>query len=139
LYQEVFFAGSMALWLGSYPRQRIVSGHFVRETTIAFVHARTKRWKLDRFVSIETALETRPGIFAAVVMGPMLWAMYHFLDWVVPWLGGDYKLHLRTDSGRRVLAWQGNVEEYFKTNLDILRKATNLPVERGIDTFDESI
>jgi hypothetical protein len=135
-YQHVFFAGGMTLWLGSFRRQWIANDMFVRETTIAFVRTRTNRWKLDHFVRIETA---GGGITAAFFMGPMLWAMYRFLDWVVPWLGGDYKLHLRTDSGCRVLAWQGNVEEYFKENLDLLRNATNLPVERGIDIFDEAI
>ena len=53
----------------------------------------------------------------------MIW----LLDWLIPWAGGDYKLWLRSKSGR-LLAWQGNGEANFRHNLAVLEDATGLPV-----------
>src|SRR2546426_9718402 len=54
LHKKVIFAATMAAWVGSYPVSRIGAEHFERVMFIMFMPVRTKRWSLDRFVSIQT-------------------------------------------------------------------------------------
>lgn len=126
--QKLFFCACMALWIGSFPQARLSGGRFERELYVAFVRVRTKRWKLDRFCRIEIGpdehSETGP---VGVLLAPFFWFL-PVIDAIVPWLGGDYKVWLRAHSGRRVLVWQGNSDEYYKANLAALRQVTGLPV-----------
>lgn len=126
------FCISMALWIGSFTQARVLDGSFYRELYVMFVRVQSKRWKLERFVGIETALEDSPFDSLAQIsrVGEFFNKIWRFIDSCVPWLGGEYKLWLRAASGKRVLAWQGSRDDDFQANLDLLIRVTRLPVER---------
>jgi|SRR5215469_1460381 len=126
------FCLSMGLLLGSFPQAYLQEEAFYRELFVLFFRVQKKRWKLARFVQIETGLEERPFDSMANVfkLGEILNRIWGLFDACVPWLGGDYKIHLRNASGKRVLAWQGSNDDQFQSNLDLLRRTTGLNVER---------
>jgi hypothetical protein len=126
------FCLSMGLLLGSFPQASLGGGAFHREFFVLFLRAQKKKWKLERFVQIEIASEDRPfdsfaNVFKSGEIMNRIWGMF---DACAPWLGGDYKLYLRSASGKRVLAWQGSNDEQFQGNLEALQRATGLKVER---------
>lgn len=129
---KAVFCLSMALWVGSFRQARVLDGHFCRKLYVMFVRVQSKKWKLERFVRIETSLEDSP--FASLARlsrsGELLDRVWRFIDSCVPWFGGDYKLWLRAATGKRVLAWQGSRDEDFQDNLRLMTRATGLPVER---------
>ena len=95
-----------------------------------FIPARTRRWSLDRFVGIQP--ESVPqdqfaGEWWMIFGSWFLW--WTVLDWMMPWVGGSYKLWFRAGSGRRVLAWQGSSDTQFRENLDLLQRRTGLSIE----------
>ena len=45
------------------------------------------------------------------------------LDYVIPWLGGNYKLFLRQYDDEKVLIWQGNNTSDYEGNLALLESA----------------
>jgi hypothetical protein len=131
-FPKLAFCLSMGLLLGSFPQAKLENGAFHSELYVLFWRARKKRWKLERFVQIEVGLEDRPfdsfaNVFKSGELMNKIWGLF---DACVPWLGGDYKIWLRSASGKRVLAWQGSNDEQFQGNLDILRRATGLHLER---------
>lgn len=126
------FCLSMGLLLGSFPQASLGGGAFYREFFVLFMRAQKKKWKLERFVQIEIGSEERPfdswaNVFKSGEIMNRIWGMF---DACVPWLGGEYKLYLRSTSGKRVLAWQGSNDEQFQANLAALQRATSLKVER---------
>ena len=127
------FCLSMGLILGSFPQAHLENGAFHRDLYVLFLRVRKQRWKLERFVQIETGLEDRPfdsfaNVFKSGELMNRIWGLF---DACAPWLGGDYKIWLRAASGKRVLAWQGSNDDQFQANLDVLRRTTGLQVERG--------
>lgn len=132
LWPKLVFCLSMGLLAGSFPQAHLAGGKFHRELYVLFMRVRKQRWKLERFVQIETALEDRPfDTFAEVFKsGEFMNRIWGLFDACVPWLGGDYKIYLRSVSGKRVQIWQGSNDEQFKANLELLRRVTGLKVER---------
>ncbi len=132
---KLFFCLSVAAIFGTFPRPRINSKFFEKEWFVVFVPVSVRRTPLADVVQIETDLEQRFGMaggcFLSLIFGVWNVLMVWLLDWLIPWAGGDYKLWLRTASGRRVLAWQGNGEANFRHNLDVLEDVSGLPVTRG--------
>lgn len=130
---KLAFCLSMALLTGSFPQAHLENGAFHWELYVLFLRVRNKRWKLERFVQIETGLEDRPfdSMANIVKLGELLNQIWGLIDSCVPWLGGDYKIWLRAASGKRVLVWQGGRDEQFQANLDLLRRTTGLPVGPG--------
>lgn len=133
LWPKFVFCVSMGLLTGSFPQACLADGRFHRELYVLFVRVRRQRWKLERFVQIETGLEDRPfDSFAQIFKsGEIMNRIWGLFDACVPWLGGDYKIYLRSASGKRVQAWQGSNDEQFNANVELLRRATGLNVERG--------
>lgn len=131
-HMKAGFCLSMALWIGSFRQARILEDNFCRELYVMFARVQSKRWKLERFVGIETSLEDSPFDSLAQIsrVGEIFNKLWRFIDSCVPWFGGAYKLFLRAASGKRVLAWQGSRDEDFRDNLNLLIHVTRLPVER---------
>ena len=134
-YEMVFFAVTMALLVGTFPRAWIRDGHFEREFWLSFVRVHFKRWRLDQIEHVETGLEEQLGWQFALLLGFKAVIFGKILDRLLPWLGGDYKIWLRTFTDRRVLAWQGHSETHFRENLDLLEAMVGVAVVRGSD-FD---
>jgi hypothetical protein len=126
------FCLSMGLLTGSFPQSFLMDGAFYWELYVLFFRVNKNRWKLSRFVQIEIELEDRPfdsmaNVFKLAELLNRIWALF---DACVPWLGGDYKIYLRSASGKRVLAWQGSNDGQYQANLELLRRATGLKVEQ---------
>jgi hypothetical protein len=126
------FCLSMGLLLGSFPQAYLQEEAFHRELFVIFLRVQKKRWKLSRFVQIEIDLEEGPFDSMANVFksGELLSRIWSLFDACVPWLGGDYKIYLRSASGKRVLAWQGSNDGQYQRNLDLLGRTSGLKVER---------
>lgn len=120
----------MTAALGTFPRHYVSREEFVRELCVVFVPVHVARYSLKSFEEIETDIEERvpaiAGVFIGVINLLWVWA----LDHLFPWVGGDFKIWLRTFSGKRVLGWQGDGEARFRENLKILEDHTGLPVTR---------
>jgi hypothetical protein len=125
------FCAAMAFFTGSYRVARLNDGRFERRTVIMFVPLKTKRFQLDRCTDIETFWEESLGIEWSLLTGGHLWILWTLFDWLVPWLGGSYRLRLRRLKGGPALVWQGNSEANFQANLEILKNKTGLPVQRA--------
>ena len=127
---KLFLVVLMALLVGTVWRTDVRDARLERQLILAFVPLRTKRWSLDKFQRIETAYKPPTTVWAAVGIGAVWWLMWRAFDWLFPWLEATYQLYLRGKTGKRVLAWQGNSEENFQANTDLLIERTGLPVQR---------
>ncbi len=129
-YEKLFPALLVASVVGTYRQSRICGDRFESRMILLFWPLRVRKWKLDRVVVIETEMASRGGMGAGLLIAP-LWIFGRICDWLLPWLGGDIKLWLRSAKGKRVLAWQGNSDEHYQTNLEILQTATGADVQRA--------
>ena len=129
-YEKLFAALLLAFVVGTYRQSRICGDRFESGMILMFKQLRVRKWKLDRVVVIETEVATRADLGTVVLFAP-LWAFLRICGWLLPWLGGEIKLWLRSAKGKRVLAWQGNSEEHYQTNLEMLQTATGAEVQRA--------
>jgi hypothetical protein len=120
-----------AVLLGSFRRARIVEAKLQRQTVLAFIPFRWKRWSLSRFTDIEFVY--KPGLFIgwSLLIGPGAWIIWRTLDWMFPFEFGAWQLRLRLVKGGKVIVWQGNSEKNFEKNLALLQANTGLPVDRA--------
>jgi hypothetical protein len=125
------FCAAMAFFLGSYRVARLKDGRFERRMVIMFVPLKTRRFQLDRCTDIETHWEGGMRVEWSLLTGAWLWIFWTLFDWLIPWLGGSYRLRLRRVKGGPALVWQGNSEANFQANLEILKNNTGLPVQRA--------
>jgi hypothetical protein len=127
-YVLVVFAAGMALLAGTFPRAWIRDGTLEREFLLAFFRIHRKAWRLDDVEQIEIGSEEPLGcVFAPVLV------VVRLVDRFFPWAGGEYKIWLRSFSGRRVSVWQGFGETHFRANLQAVEDATGLTPVRGSD------
>ena len=129
-FVKIVGCAMVAFLTGTYRESRIVGSRFETRMVFLFVRRDYKKFKLDHVVTIETGLEDRAGWGTFFLFGPLYWAASRACDFLLPWVGGEFKLWLRSARGRRLLAWQGNSEDYFQSNLEILQTATGADVER---------
>lgn len=115
---------------GTYRESRIRNGRFQTRMVYFFVPGRRRSWKLERFVAVETELEQHAGCLTILFFGPFFWFLTYVVDWLLPWLGGDFILWLHTAKGKRILAWQGSSDENFQENLNTLVSVTGAEVIR---------
>lgn len=116
--------------IGSYRDARIEAGTFRFGYVVAFVPLPAKRLKLERIVRLGVDTEESLGLGWVLLFG--FWNVFitWLLDWLLPWMGGRYRVWLVTAKGRRVLGWQGNSDEAFEENVRRLEGATGLTLER---------
>lgn len=119
------------LVLGSFPRAYVSPTGCEWELRVMFVPVRVTRHAIDEFTAIETDVEQRAPMWSGWLFGFINLIWVWALDHVFPWIGGDYKIWLRTLSGKQILCWQGDGEARFKENLRILERQTHLPVTRA--------
>jgi hypothetical protein len=135
LVAKLIFCLAMTALFGTFPRCRISRKSYEKEWFIGFVPVGVSHTLLADAKQIETDLEQRMGLtggcLLSLFVGVQNVLMVWLLDWLIPWAGGDYKLWLRTRAGDRVLAWQGNGEQNFRQNLEIMEDITGLSVTRG--------
>jgi len=113
--------------LGTYPEIYVQGKQLERRLRVLFFEVRVTRFSFEPCTQIETDVEPPLGIGWAAVLG-IYWLSCLVLDRVVPWLGGVYRIWVRTYRGQRIQVWQGNGEANFRANLDILRNETGLPL-----------
>ncbi len=129
---KTYAAALFYFLVGSYRRTSFLDGQLRRQLVIAFFPLRQQQSSVERFVQIEIESEAdqRAGWGVFFILGPYSWIIFRVSDYLVPWFGGFYRLSLRSAKGKRVLVWQGNSDDFFEENLELLKETTGLPVER---------
>jgi hypothetical protein len=117
--------------LGTYPEVGVEGGNLVRRFRVLFRTVSVVEHPLKQCSQIEIDLEWRPAMGYGFLIGVWNWAMLFVFDRIFPWFGGDYKLWLRTGRDQRILAWQGNGEDNFRYNVEVLEEATGLTAVRA--------
>jgi hypothetical protein len=107
---------------------------FQREFLLLFFPIHFRECRLSQIESIETGLEEQLGVAYGILLGVKTFIVGKIVDRLLPWLAGDFKIWVRLNSGRRVLAWQGNNQRDFHHNLEVLEASTLLRAVRGPDT-----
>ena len=129
-FQKLFVVAMLALMVGTFRRSWIRGDKFRTGMVVMFYPMRMRQWKLERFVAIEIEIDDRLSFLWILVTGPMFWLLWRISDFLFPWIGGEFTLRLRTAKGKRVLVWQGNSEDHFETNLELLKTATGAEIQR---------
>lgn len=124
-YQKLLFALSMLLIFGAYPIIVVTERHIEQTIVVGFYPVYKKRWKLRDFTAVETEMEQRlTETFGLLVLFFwVFWLLFRIFDYVMPWMGGNYKLYLRQFDDERLLIWQGNNDADYEVNRDILEDA----------------
>jgi hypothetical protein len=121
----------VAVALGTYPEVSVEGGCLVRRLRVLFWPVSVVRTSLKPCWQIDIELEWRPSMGFGFLLGIWNWISLFIFDRIFPWFGGDYKLWLRLGVDQRVLAWQGNGEDNFRHNVDVLEEATGLTAVRA--------
>lgn len=126
----------LLLWaglLGTFPLAQLRDGRFEKQFFVAFVPLKPRKWCLDKVARVEVNLAEPTGCWTAFVFGPANFFFFRLFDWLLPWIGGRYRLWLRSAKGHRVQVWQGSSDAAFEANVHALEKATGLSLERTGD------
>lgn len=124
---------SLLMWaalIGSYRDARIAGPVFRFNYVIAFVPLPAKKLKLDRVARLGVDIEESLSFGWILVFGFWNVLFTWLLDWLLPWVGGRYRVWLVTIKGKKILAWQGNSDPAFDENVRRLEAATGLTMER---------
>jgi hypothetical protein len=130
-WKVALFALSLGLVLGTYPEISVEGGNLVRRFRVLFWPVSIVQCPLRQCSQIEIDVEWRPSMEYGIFIGVWNWMMLFVFDRLFPWFGGDYKLWLRTGRDQRILAWQGNGEDNFRYNVEVLEEATGLTAVRA--------
>ncbi len=117
-----------AFLLGSYRLAYVSEGSLYLQMVVMFLPLRLRRYPLNRIVAIETKW-TDAAHAGWFLMFGLYWLWCRLFDWLVPWMGGSYELWVRSAKGKRVLVWQGNSDEIYQENLELLHGAAGVPIE----------
>lgn len=125
LHVQLAFDLCWALILGSYPLVEIREKTIEQTTMVGFFPVHRKTYQLRDFVSVETDVETRITQFVGclILFIFFYWLLFRIFDYLLPWLGGDYKLWLRRYDDERIPIWQGNNTTDYEANLALLESA----------------
>lgn len=130
LLAKVFACAFVALLVGTYRQSQITDERFRTRMVVLFYPLPPKSCKLKRVVAVETKTEQHAGIGTVLLFGPLQWVFSHVFDRLLPWIGGDYQIWLRQPKEKRLMAWQGNSDEDFRDNLEMLKSATGAEIGR---------
>lgn len=129
LYKQLFFDLTMGLIIGSFPLIAVKEKTIEQTLYILFYPAHKKVWKLRDFVGVEAEVEQRiTDQFGCLVL-IFFWMaiLWRFFDFLMPWLGGVYKLYLREYTDERMVIWQGSSAADYEANLALF-ESRNLPI-----------
>ena len=120
----------MAALVGSARDSRLVGTDLITQLFVAFVPCKPERCKLKFIVQIEA--ENRKGIGAVdwIFFLGFNWVMDRIMQWIWPWMAGELELWVVTARDRKMLAWRGNGDAAFQSNLAALTSATGAAVKR---------
>ena len=129
IHKQLFFDLTVGLLIGSYPIVVIRNKTIERTWMIFFFPVHKRVWRLRDFVSVEADTEPRitETVGCLVLIAFWYWFLSRLLDYVIPWLGGNYKLHLRRYDDEKLLIWQGNNASDYEANLALFESA-GLPI-----------
>ncbi len=128
-HKQLFFDLTVGLLIGSYPVVEIKNKTIERTLMIFFFPVHKKMWRRRDFFGVEASREPRitETVGCLVLFFFWYWFLSRLLDYVIPWLGGNYKLSLRQCDDESVLIWQGNSTSDYEANLALLESA-GLPI-----------
>lgn len=115
--------------VGSWRQFRVSPKSIKHRWTVCFAGLPHRRWSLRRFTRVEVCYEEATTTMDLVLFGWMGFLYGWIISLCLPWIGGTYQIWLNDDhDNQRVLAWQGNSQEQFERNIEILQATTGLPL-----------
>ena len=129
IHKQLFFDVTVGLLIGSYPIVEVKKKTVEQTIFIFFFPVHKKVWRLRDFLSVETGVEPRIAdtIGCFVLLFFWYWFLFRLFDHLMPWLGGNYKLFLRSYDDEKLLIWQGNSTSAYEANLALFQSA-GLPI-----------
>ena len=129
LHKQLFFDLTVGLIIGSYPILIVREKTIEQQIYLFFFKAHTKSWKLRDFVGVEAEMESRlMDQYGCLIVVFFWWALlWRLFDFLMPWIGGTYKLYLREYNDEKMLIWQGSNERDYEANLALLNQR-GLPI-----------
>lgn len=125
---KIGFMISMVLILGTFRRFQVTEKSLRHRWTVAFIDLPSKSWKHKRFTKIETRYSPATGILEFLIFGPLGFLFGWILDTFFSWVGGTYEIWLNDEVDNGVLAWQGNSQQLFEENVELLKTMVDVPV-----------
>ncbi len=116
--------------VGSVRVTRVSGTDLEAQQFIAFMPFKPDRCKLKFVTEIEAGHRKEPSMTDFLMFGIFNWVMDRIMQWVWPWMAGEYELWVVTAREKRMLAWRGNGDDGFLANLQILTSATGAAVTR---------
>jgi hypothetical protein len=125
---KLAFCLTTVVWFGTWRRYGVTDRSLIQQWTVGFIQLSTIRTSHRKFEFVEVVHQGQVGVWEFVLFGPFSFVYGFISEWLFPWLTGSYQLWLNNSSDERVLAWQGNSQEQFETNLAALQSATGLRI-----------
>lgn len=100
-----------------------------RTSSCLFLRTRQRRWELASLKRSEAEWVEDSGLGEAFLLG-LYGLVAPLLDWFCPWSGGNYRVWIVRNSGRRTLLWQGHRQAPFQRRVDLLKQRVPLPMIR---------
>ena len=120
----------VASLVGSARDSRVAGAELVTRLFVGFIPLKPERCKLKFIVQIETENRRDVGAVDLLFFAGIHFVMDRVMQWVWPWMVGELELWVVTARDKRILAWRGNGDEAFQTNLATLMSATGASVKR---------
>lgn len=129
IYKQLFFDVTMGLIIGTYPIVKVKKKTIEQVFYVFFFPVHKTVWRLRDFVAIEADAEPRMSDQFGCLVYVFFWyaILWKFFDFLMPWLGGTYKLYLKELTDERTLIWQGSNTNDYEANLDLF-VSKGLPV-----------
>lgn len=120
----------MPLMLSGTYRVSCIKGDWLETRLfLGFVPVRKNRCKLRTVMNIGTKYGgSEPGVWTFMLFGPIQFIFGYLFDFMIPAIGGPYELWLETAKGREFIVWQGFSQQYFESNLELLRNQTGADI-----------
>lgn len=129
IYKQLFFDVTMGLIIGTYPIVQVKRKTIEQTFYVFFFPVHKTVLRLRDFVAVEADAEPRLSEQFGCLVYVFFWyaILWKFFDFLMPWLGGTYKLYLKEITDERTLIWQGSNTYDYEANLDLF-VSKGLPV-----------
>lgn len=129
-FSKLFALAMVASLVGSARDSRVIGTELVTQLFIAFIPKKPERCKLKFVVEIEAENRKGAGAVDWIFFMGFNWFMDRIMQWIWPWMAGELELWVVTARDKKMLAWRGNGDVAFQTNLATLTSATGATVKR---------
>ncbi|HET6323163.1 MAG TPA: hypothetical protein VFG04_00580 [Planctomycetaceae bacterium] len=110
---------------GMYRTSKIRGDRFTTQFHIAFFPVTTQRCNLRGVTHIDTHYGHEGSGWGTMVLFGAIQAIFgRIFEFLLPSIGGPYRISLVTARGRELTAWQGTTEAEFRRIVELLQSVT---------------